>query len=337
MKKEISYSVTIIIVARNAMKTLPECLSRIQNQTYNNDLIEILLIDGGSIDDTIKYATNNKVKVINGGYSDNQEARRYIGAKQASGEILLYLDADNFLPDTDWLKIMMFPFSRPKVVCSFTKWFGLDSSLSMFDNYYALLGGNDPVAFYLRKHDRVLLNSDKLPYGAKLFSKEKNIEYVKFSHDKIPTLGCNGFLVKKSYFDQLCYKSPDMFYHTDAHVDLLKKNKDVLYAIVSTTVIHATGGTLLLNLKKRLRYKHIHSDRLANYRKYKVFDSKSNKDRLRLILIIIRGLTLVDPLFFAIINFYKTRRIEWLLHPIATFSMVCAYGLSVLTSIKYRE
>ncbi len=334
MTAKVDPYITIIIVARNAIETLPECLTRIHSQTYCKSLIEILLVDGGSVDGTIDYAKKKNVKIINGGYPHNPEARKYIGAKQANGEILVYLDTDNFLPDKNWLSRMVFPFTRADVVCSFTKWYEASYSLSNFDRYYALLGGNDPVAYYLGKHDRVPLNSCILPYGAKLIHKEKNIEYVTFSHDKIPTLGANGFLVKKSYFDQLNYKFPEMFSHIDAHIDLLKKNKGALYAIVSTTLIHATGKTLLFNLKKRLLFKRTLSN---SYRKYKVFDPQSKRDVLRLVLVIIRGLTIVEPLLVAFFNFYKTRRIEWLLHPVALFSMVCIYGYSVLTSIQDKR
>ena len=141
-------------------------------------------------------------------------------------------------------------------------------------------------------------------------------------------------MVKRSYFDQLNYKSPEMFSHIDAHIDLLKKNKGALYAIVSTTLIHSTGKTLLFNLKKRLIYKHTLSN---SYRKYKVFDPQSKRDILRLALVITRGLTIVEPLLVAFFNFYKTRRIEWLLHPVALFSMICVYGFSVLTINQDRR
>jgi glycosyltransferase involved in cell wall biosynthesis len=331
------FFISIIIVTRNVMGILPECISRIQSQNYDKNLIEVLLIDGGSVDGTLNYAERNNIRVIDGGFPDNQEARRYVGAKYASGEVLLYLDADNLIPDKEWLKRMITPFNDEKVVCSFTKWYGIEDSLSFVDRYYALLGGNDPVAYYLGKHDRVPYGCYILPHGSKLIYKEKDIEYVKFSHDRLPTLGCNGFLAKKSYFDKLNYKSPNMFYHTDVHVELIMRNPEALYAIVPTTITHATGSTLIRNLKKRLMYKRIHSDKLSKYRKYKVFDSKSRKDMIKIVVIIIRGLTVIEPLLFSIIRYYKTNRIEWLMHPVATFSMICIYGYGVLTNFYYKR
>ncbi|MHB9118261.1 MAG: glycosyltransferase [Burkholderiales bacterium] len=326
-------SISIIIVARNAIRVLPECLARIGRQSYDKALIEVLLIDGGSTDGTRECAARSGVQVVDGGHPENQEARRYLGARTASREILAYIDADNFLPDENWLVRMVSPFADPNVVCSFTKWYGLDPSLSAIDKYYALLGGNDPVAYYLGKHDRVPYGNEELPWGAELISKSDVAEFVRFSPNRLPTLGCNGFLVRSSYFGQLEFSTPDMFYHTDVHVDLLKRNPNVKYAIVPTVIVHSTGGTLGANLKKRLRYKCVHMDQLARYRRYRVFDSGSWNDRARLAFAIIAGLTMIEPTMRATIGFLRTHRAEWFMHPIATFSMVCVYGYSVLLNL----
>ena len=59
--------VSIIIVAKNAEKTIGECLARIRGQNYPGEKIEILVIDGGSTDKTIdiisKYHSNISIYI----------------------------------------------------------------------------------------------------------------------------------------------------------------------------------------------------------------------------------------------------------------------------------
>ncbi len=321
--------ISVIIVAKNAKPILTRCLERLKAQDYDPALVETLVIDGGSTDGTQDLARSFGARVIDGGYPDNQEARRYVGARRAAGEILLYLDADNLIPYPGWLKEMLAPFERPTVVASFTKWYDPDRSLPSIDRYYALMGGNDPVVYYLGKHDRVPCGDRALPQGAELVSRENGCEIVRFSPQRLPTIGCNGFLVRKSYFDLLELKDPEQFFHTDVHVDLLKKNPAAEYAIVGNAIIHATGGSLINNLRKRLRYQSEHSERLGANRRYFIFDGSSWSDRAGLLYAILAGGTLILPFFRATIGFAKTRRWEWFWHPIAAFGMVAAYGAAV--------
>lgn len=326
--------VSVVIVAKNSKPILGLCLERLRRQNYDQSLIEVLVIDGGSVDGSQEIARTFGACVIEGGYPDNQEARRYMGAKQAIGEILLYLDSDNLIPYDTWLPDMVAPFEKPQVVASFTKWYDPDKLLPSIDRYYALLGGNDPVVYYLGKHDRVPYGERRLPKGAELVSTKSGCEIVRFSPKQLPTLGCNGFLVRKAYFDLLDLQDPEKFFHTDVHIDLLAKNPNAEYAIVENTIIHASGGTLLTNLRKRLRYKSEHSERLREYRRYHVFDPGCWHDRLRLLYVIVVAGTFIIPLLRAVVGFLRTGRWEWFWHPVATFGMVAAYGVAFISDKK---
>jgi glycosyltransferase involved in cell wall biosynthesis len=326
--------ISVVIVAKNSKAILMQCLERLRRQNYDRSLIEILVIDGGSTDGTQEVSRTFGARVIDGGYPDNQEARRYVGAKLATGEILLYLDADNLIPYDTWLLDMVSPFERSQVVASFTKWYDPDKFLPSIDRYYALLGGNDPVVYYFGKHDRVPYGESYLPKGAKSVSIKSGCEIVRFSPKQLPTVGCNGFLVRKAYFDLLDLQDPEQFFHTDVHIDLLTKNPDAEYAIVDNTIIHASGGTLLTNLRKRLRYKSEHSERLHKYRRYHIFDPSCWRDKLRLLYIAAVAGTFIIPFLRATVGFFRTGRWEWFWHPAATFGMVVAYGIALIVNKK---
>ena len=319
---------SIIMVVKNGMPYLPRCFQEIFSQDIAGIEIEIIVMDGGSSDGSCQYAREMGAKVFDAGYAENQEARRYLGILEAKGDIFAFIDVDNFMPNRHWLKQMLDPFNKSEVMCSFTSWYQYSESLTKFDNYYALIGGNDPIAYYLGKNDRMEYRSDRLPRGAILVERSEFVDYVRFDINKLPTIGCNGFFARKSYYDLVELNDPDEFMHTDIHVDLLKIQPQSIYAIVKTGVIHATGKTLYDNLKKRLKYKSIHNDRLSHYRRYYVFNIGSKRDTIILLLTICCSITLIEPIWRSILGYVKTGKKEWFLHPIALIAMVFAYGYS---------
>jgi uncharacterized protein len=58
--------------------------------------VEVILVDGGSIDDTVSIAQGFGVKVISS--AKGRAHQMNVGAQAATGEILLFLHADTFLP-----------------------------------------------------------------------------------------------------------------------------------------------------------------------------------------------------------------------------------------------
>jgi hypothetical protein len=219
-----------------------------------------------------------------------------------------------------------------EVMACFTKWYGIEEGMIGIDKYYALIGGNDPIAFYLGKNDRVPFGAEYLPKGAIIKSTEEQVDYVKFKKNDIPALGCNGFLIKRKYFEHVEYDNPQNFFHIDVNATLINKFPAAQYAIVRETIVHASATPLIKNLLKRVRYKDLHSESLSNYRTYKIYDGNRLSDVLRLTLIIFAGLTLIEPIARALIGYIKTRRIEWFYHPLVTFSMIIFYTWSVVKS-----
>ena len=91
--------VSVIIPAYNAGKYIQECLDSVLSQTYQN--LEIIVIDDGSIDETyeiVKAYSNKFARLIlvhqeNGGVC----AARNKGLDLASGEYIMFVDADDYL------------------------------------------------------------------------------------------------------------------------------------------------------------------------------------------------------------------------------------------------
>ena len=87
MTKELS----IILPARNEAKGLQKLLPDLRERYPE---AEILVIDDGSADDTVDLCNNNQVKVISHIYSMGNGAAIKTGARNATGSILVFMDAD---------------------------------------------------------------------------------------------------------------------------------------------------------------------------------------------------------------------------------------------------
>ncbi len=84
-------SISIILPAKNEAKNLIDLLPKLKS-LYPH--AEILLINDGSTDETAQIATNAGVKVLSHPYSQGNGASIKTGARNATGKLLVFMDAD---------------------------------------------------------------------------------------------------------------------------------------------------------------------------------------------------------------------------------------------------
>lgn len=102
-------SCSIIIPARNESDNLPRLLKSLYNQSIVPQ--EIIVVDDDSTDHTVSIARNYGAKVVKLKNSHlswvGKSAGCYAGALMATGETLLFLDADTFFPDKNSLSTIL--------------------------------------------------------------------------------------------------------------------------------------------------------------------------------------------------------------------------------------
>jgi glycosyltransferase involved in cell wall biosynthesis len=87
--------VSVVITTRNESRNIENCLASIKAQTYPAELLEIIVVDNQSSDDTKALARRHTDKVFDHG--PERSAQRNHGFAKATGDILLFLDADMIL------------------------------------------------------------------------------------------------------------------------------------------------------------------------------------------------------------------------------------------------
>lgn len=97
---------SLIIPTLNEAALLPGLLDALQSQTRPPD--EIIVADAGSTDDTASLAKAHGAQIVPGG---KPGPGRNAGARQAKGDIFLFLDAD-VLPPSNFIELTLDEFER---------------------------------------------------------------------------------------------------------------------------------------------------------------------------------------------------------------------------------
>ncbi len=107
---ETAQNISVVIPTLNEAAELPETLRRLRRVP---EVREILIADGGSRDDTVKLAEEAGCVVVNCAPGRGHQLRA--GAERATGEVILFLHADTWVPqDAGWALLAC--LAQPRVV-----------------------------------------------------------------------------------------------------------------------------------------------------------------------------------------------------------------------------
>ena len=116
-------SVSVVIASRDEADNIPQLLNKLTNQTYPQNLYEIIVVNDRSTDSSEKLLqeysdkiNNLKVITINNCPSIWAEKKWAIhnGIKNSNGNIIIQTDADCYMNE-NWIKSMVMPFEDMSV------------------------------------------------------------------------------------------------------------------------------------------------------------------------------------------------------------------------------
>jgi len=316
-------TITVVMISLNDENILPGCLSSIRKQDYPQNLINIIIVDGGSTDETASIAKKYDAHVISRpDLKESPNIRAGIALTSAATDLILFVSADNRLQEKDTLSAMVRALNDGETVACETLRYGFNKTDPVLSRYFALIGGADPIAVGLGKADRGPF--DKTGWHG--FGEAEDCGYylkVTFPKDvsKIPTLGANGFLIKREYIEKTSLASSAL--HIDMCVELILQGHNKFAFLKDKHVIHFLDLKLLSFLKRRLLYANMyHSENTG-----RIYSVYHNRDFVRLILIAFYNMTLAVPFLRALKGYFSKKDVAWFLHPIVSFAFTVGYSL----------
>jgi glycosyltransferase involved in cell wall biosynthesis len=141
---------TFSVPTLNSARHLERCLETIVSQDYPRDLVEIIIADAGSTDETLAIAKKythlifeNKLKL--------GEFGTQLAASKATGDLFVVFAADNGLAGRDWLKKVSALFVKyPELSCVWGRMVASKDDPRIM-HYYELIQ-SEPLAQFLNRN-----------------------------------------------------------------------------------------------------------------------------------------------------------------------------------------
>ena len=101
--------ISIVIPVKDGGQDLVRCLDAISRQEADDEF-EVVIVDSGSRDNSVEVARSHGARVQEIDPSEfNHGATRNLGARQASGEVLVFISQDAEPTGSDWLRLLTAP------------------------------------------------------------------------------------------------------------------------------------------------------------------------------------------------------------------------------------
>ncbi|MGZ3721625.1 MAG: glycosyltransferase [Bdellovibrionales bacterium] len=332
---------SIITATFNSGRTLEKCLSAIRAQTYPRELVEILVVDGGSTDNTREIAKRFGCRIVENPRVEPMTAK-LIGLKEATGEFLMHVDSDEVLESPRALEKRLAAFvENPGVAMVFATGYANPPGAPFAARYINEFGDPFSMFYYrLSKDYRRFINSMRRLHEVK----KETADYIVFSlnHGPQPILtneacgNCIDLKFFREHFSELFDKAwgPTLFFY---HMQKVTK----VFAITrDDAIFHYSADqwrTFLLKIKWRVRNNiFFQSDMGASGFGGRVeFDGVGV--RLKKYLYIPYAFLLVPALLDAIYLAWTRRDGYYLLHfPLTIYTASWIVGMMILKIFGYR-
>lgn len=315
--------ISIVIATYNSEATLEKVLLSIKEQSYQEEKLEILIIDGGSTDSTLEIARKFKVKIYKNPKRD-QVYGKFIGYKNSKGKYLLLIDSDEVLENRDSIKFKAESMMKdPLVHVAVSS--GLKKPAEYSDINYYLNEFGDPFSYFLYRNSKdpdFFLKQLKKNY--KLLYEDKHRAVFDFSVSSNPPfieLTAMAVLVDLDYIKKNLsevLKTPA----THTHLFYLINTKGNLFAITKNDpVVHYSVATIIGYLRK------IRSRVTSNIYKTEMgmagFSGRSSYQsfwfKIKKYIFLMYAVTLILPIADSFYLAVTRRKLVYLLHAFFTY------------------
>lgn len=137
--------ISIIVPVYNCEKYLEACVNSILNQTYEN--IEVILVDDGSLDNSSllcdKFAQKDTRVIVKHRENRGVSAARNYGIECASGEFLMFVDADDYISEKmcETLLESLVKYNADMAICNYLCVDEDHNNLEQHNKYLPIIDG----------------------------------------------------------------------------------------------------------------------------------------------------------------------------------------------------
>ena len=334
-------TVSIVISTYNSERTIKETLESIRKQAYPSKKIEILVIDGGSKDNTLAIAKKYPCKIIINRKTEIIYAK-HIGFLKSKGKYLMYLDSDEILENSNSIQLKLEAFkSSPKIKAIVPSCYKTAKNMQPINYYINEFG--DPFTFFIYRESKdykFLIRDFSRKYRV---ISEDNVCIVFSFHESnslpLIELWAGGCLFDLSYvkeeFPQI-KNNPVLI----SHIFYLLNNKKTLFAFTKNdNTIHYSCENIQKYLKKI-------SSRVKN----NIFQTKMGKSgyvgrenfgpfmfKIKKLLFIPYSFLIIPPTIDAVLLTIKRKRILYFIHlPLCVYASILIIYYLFLNIFKFN-
>lgn len=320
--------VSIVIATYNSAFILDRTLCALRKQDYPKDKMEIIIVDGGSKDNTIEIAKRFDCIIFGNPQTDPVNAK-VIGYKHAKGKYIVTIDHDEILinPTSISKKIKAFT-ENPNCKAIWCTGYQKPENYPGLNQYISEFG--DPFSCFVYRFSKDWHYFSKAMSHRALLVEEKE-NYLKYrfystNPNVILEICCGGVMFDRDYFDNISdfTENPKQMVHM--FYIMLLHGEDELIIIKNDPLVHFSADSISAYLPK-LRW------RIVNNIHYKDRADQGFKGRTNLVasvaskkqyLFPLYVFSVFCPLFDSIAMSIKRKNISYMWHFLLSF-YICGY------------
>jgi glycosyltransferase involved in cell wall biosynthesis len=280
----------------NVEALLDNALSSIIRQTYPRDRYEIILADAHSTDRTREIAAKYGAIVLDDNGKNMEEGKR-LALQHATGEYIVFVDADNEITHPDYLELAVNALAVNPQALGVESYYLPSPKMSSFCAYLThLLHISDPMAWLVSANPHLVARDGDverwtLPPGT-------------YSYP----LGANGFVYRRADLESV--QANEKFQDTHVAMFLMQRGQREWLRIRGRGVHHYYVQTLLGFAKKRRRatvhFLRVQQEMPVNWMR--------EKPAMPLWLAALYCVTFIGPLWHTLRGLIRDRDPRWLWH-----------------------
>jgi len=313
--------ISFVLATYQGERTIRKCLDSIFTQNYPKKLMEVLVLDGGSKDNTIKIAKEYPIKFFKNlkKHSEGEGMGKAQGFNRAKGEIVIFIDQDNVFLSKNCVNNLIKPLFDDKDICISGSKITIVKNDNLINKYLSLVG-TDPFMTEFSIDGQASLNENN-------FKRINDYLVLEMNKNKWYIAGSNGYAYRKKDILKIGSYSQD----TDVVYKFANQNKKLAISLGSP-LQHLNISKGLWEFIKKRNY-HFGYFVIENSKNRKVKYIPSNaRGKLYFILHYLSNLLVLPNLFISIKNFTRDRQPLWLLHPFMALLTLLIYTRIMLFS-----